>query len=109
MAEPTITSHGSTQPKTWRRDVRYRCILLQLNAGVTFCAAADVSAFKSQRSLNIERAARVYWTAMNWAGATELTLSMKDRVKTEAAHLKGLLCRSSEGETALAFANVASL
>lgn len=93
MPQSTISIRGSTQPKTWHRDVRYRCILLQLSAGVSYCIAAESPGSERRQTANLKRALRAYETASDWTHATDLTPQMKHDVGTKAAHLKQLLRR----------------
>lgn len=96
MGRPTITIRGSTQPKTWHRDVRYRCILLQLGAGITYCAAAEIAVNQYIHSANIEYAMRAYSTAADWTRDTKLTARMRGRVQERAAELQKLLNRTQD-------------
>lgn len=102
MNKSVISAQESTPARISHRDVRYRCILLQLDAGVTYCIAAESARGGSRRSANFEKALHTYETAAAWSQETKLTSAMRKRVQQRAAGLKQLLCRYGYAETALA-------
>ncbi|HTU32571.1 MAG TPA: hypothetical protein VMF66_02075 [Candidatus Acidoferrum sp.] len=78
-----------------QRDAQYQCILAQLSAGITFCIAAEGSDNETRKWANVKNARRTYTKAVDMAGNTELTVTMRRNVEDKTDHLEKLLsqCR----------------